>query len=283
MRSNQYIDISDLIANAFIGLNENDKCELVINKLSFSFIEKYGKKLCEIYKEKYPETSAVTIFSREATAAFFCQYSNMFEEDGQYVVLKNATTKDLVEKFHRYIDHNFLMVCLESYEVLRKMYEESQEKDNQIKFELINVDTKDMAANLFIEINSMGREKTVRKLPISMIEEYATTFIDTFNRKYFSLNKKILYKNNIEDIEHIDAMYPSLNENTYFTRNDKKIILNEGVSLGNLVKHYRRKSSQIFVREIRSDSLNINDIYDEYLFNKNAAKKEKKLECKDIY
>jgi len=241
MRSNQYIDISDLIANAFIGLNQNDKCELVINKLSFSFIEKYGKKLCEIYKEKYPATSAVTIFSREATAAFFCQYSNMFEEDGQYVVLKNATTKDLVEKFHRYIDHNFLMVCLESYEVLRKMYEESQEKDNQIKFELINVDTKDMAANLFIEINSMGREKTVRKLPISMIEEYAESFVDTFNRKYFSLNKKILYKNNIEDIEHIDAMYPSLNENTYFTRNDKKIILNEGVSLGNLVKHYRKK------------------------------------------
>lgn len=287
MGSNQIISISDLVANAFIALNQNEKSELVVNKLSFLFIYEYGEKLCELYKEKYHGTSAWTSWSRDERMHFLWEYSNMFEEveeynesEGRtrhYVILKNATVNDLIKKFHTYIDHDFLMVCLESYDMLRKMYQESPEKDNQIKFELINVDAKEMAANLFIEINSMGREKTVRKLPVSMIDEYTKNFVDTFNRKYFSLNKKIIYRNNIDEIEHVDAIHPDA-EGAYFYRNDNKIILDSDVSLGDLVKHYRRHNSQTFIREIRSDSLKINDMYDEYLFNKNAAKKEKTLE-----
>lgn len=241
-----YLGIGDLVANAFIEANRSDK---IVNRISIKSIEDYGREICEILKEKYPETSAVLMLSRDDTTYFFENYSLFFERDGDYVVLKTADFKFLEDRFRDYKHFDFIRASSSLSDKLIKQ----NVSDNQ---EIIYVTLADFIANIFIEINSLGRDNIIYELPLSFIQEYVERFIQEFNKKYIPKNIKLIL------------------ESGSFIENYGNVAL-ENISLDELVGNYRKDLSITFVREIKNDGLNINDMYDNYILKENIGPKLK--------
>lgn len=262
-----YLGIEHLVFSAFIELN-HPKSEEIVSELSFELLEKYGKELCKKW-EKNTGMKAYMILSRNHTINFFRNYDNFFEETKEscVAVKNNVGYEDLIEKFNTYIPFEFLEICNETHEYLENLYlKEKIDKQEEILF--INIE--DIIANLFIELNSIGREEKVGCLSLEFILQYAKKLTKNFNRKYLRIGKKIILTFP-EDISQI-----VLEDDNYFFINSQKIYLNEHANLEQLIQKYRSKVPLSFIKEIKEDGMNIITMYNEYLFDKNCIKKDRK-------
>lgn len=69
-----YIEMKDLVANAFIDLLEKEKRR----EIRFSELDAYGARVIEVLNEE-EETRAVLVVSRESQQAVVEDYSDLFE------------------------------------------------------------------------------------------------------------------------------------------------------------------------------------------------------------
>ncbi len=110
-----YIEIVDLVANAFIDLVE----EAGKREILFSELDAYGAKVIEAINRN-GETRAVLVVSRESQMAMLEDYSDMFEEferDGA----KGIRLKDEIQPMELWI-----RFCTPlSYKVLKAFREQS--------------------------------------------------------------------------------------------------------------------------------------------------------------
>jgi len=97
-----YIEIDDLVGNAFIPYLENTGSRI----LSLRKIENYGSKVVNCLNKN--GIQACLRLSRDLTNEFFYEYSDLFELDESgnenVVILKeNITRRDLIRKFSSYL------------------------------------------------------------------------------------------------------------------------------------------------------------------------------------
>ncbi len=107
---NIYIQIEDLVANAFIDLVEaNSKREIL-----YSDLDAYGAKVIEQINHNNSDAKAILIVSRESQSAIVADYSDMFEafeRDGSKGIrlLDNVDSIDLWERFCTSLSYTVLM------------------------------------------------------------------------------------------------------------------------------------------------------------------------------
>lgn len=94
-----YIEIEDLVANAFIELVEKKKKREIL----FSELDEYGARVIEVLNRER-ETNAILVVSRESQMAMVEDYSDMFEQieinGGKGIRLKEGVeTIDLWTRF----------------------------------------------------------------------------------------------------------------------------------------------------------------------------------------
>lgn len=98
-----YIEIDDLVANAFIPYLEKTGKRI----MSLKKINMFGTKVID-YLNENGENSCLKL-SRDLTNAFFYEYSNLFKlvenekEDVVVLVNDDITSSDLIHKFSGYL------------------------------------------------------------------------------------------------------------------------------------------------------------------------------------
>lgn len=104
-----YIQIEDLVANAFIELLETNSRREIL----YSDLDEYGTRVIE-QLNRYNDTKAILVVSKESQSAIVEDYSDMFEafeKDGAKGIrlLDNIDPIDLWERFCTSLSYNILM------------------------------------------------------------------------------------------------------------------------------------------------------------------------------
>lgn len=114
-----YIDITDLVANAFVETMFKDESKRFI---SYETLERYGSEVVNILNSKGKKTTL--ILSRERTNDMFRNYSDFFEEEstekGLGIKLKEGKScNDLIEKFRGYLAWDVLLAFVSKQAVAK--------------------------------------------------------------------------------------------------------------------------------------------------------------------